>query len=55
MFLDTGKSSSGLKHLTEKTTVLASLTHVRVVVEYTLPLTLILLISVFSLSRLHLL
>ena len=36
-FLTKDKSSSGLKHLTEKTTVLASVTHVWVLVGDKLP------------------
>jgi len=49
-----------IKHLTVKTTILTSLNHVRVVVDHTLSskvkdLALILLISVFSISSLHLL
>jgi len=37
MFADRGYSFSGLKHLTEKVTAAASLTHVRVVVDRTVP------------------
>jgi len=58
MFPDTGKSFDGLKHLTEKTTVLASLTHVWVVdtaqpiakISKVKDLALILLISVCYLA-----
>jgi len=37
MFPDDEWSFSGLKHLTEKLTVVASLTHMRVVVDHILP------------------
>jgi len=37
MFPDRGQSVSGLKHLTEKVTAVASLTRVRVVVDHTIP------------------
>jgi len=64
MFPDRGQTFNGFKHLTEKVTEVASLTRVRVVVDHTMPtplqrskvkdLALIFLISVFTLSRLHL-
>jgi len=64
MFADKGQSFNGLKHLTEKVTAVASLTHIRVVVNHTMPTPLqrttklrfrtYILISVFTPSRLHL-
>ena len=37
MFPDRGQSFNGLKHLTEKVTAVASLTHVWAVVDHTVP------------------